>query len=99
MLPARHVRSRPLASSTAAAAQQQAATPAAPAAATEPRRELLLHNTLSRQKETFRPRTGQGNRVSMYVCGVTVYDFSHIGELLSTLQYVDGTLSAVCLWA
>ena len=40
---------------------------------------LMLHNTLTRQKEVFRPRPGQGNRVSMYVCGVTVYDYSHIG--------------------
>ena len=40
---------------------------------------LLLHNTLTRQKEAFRPRPDQGNRVNMYVCGVTVYDYSHIG--------------------
>lgn len=35
---------------------------------------------MSRQKEVFRPRADQGNRVSMYVCGVTVYDYSHIGR-------------------
>ncbi|GAB4823355.1 hypothetical protein N2152v2_010401 [Parachlorella kessleri] len=35
---------------------------------------------MTRQKEPFLPRPGQGNRVSMYVCGVTVYDFSHIGH-------------------
>lgn len=40
---------------------------------------LLLHNTLTRQKVAFRPRPDQGNRVNMYVCGVTVYDYSHIG--------------------
>ena len=27
----------------------------------------------------FRPRPDQGNAVSMYVCGVTVYSMSHIG--------------------
>lgn len=41
---------------------------------------LTLYNTLSRQKEAFTPQQGRGNQVSMYVCGVTVYDYSHIGE-------------------
>jgi cysteinyl-tRNA synthetase len=41
---------------------------------------LVLFNTLSRRKEVFTPRSDQGNRVSLYVCGVTVYDFSHIGH-------------------
>jgi len=41
---------------------------------------LLLYNTFSRQKEAFTPRPDQGNKVSMYVCGVTVYDYSHIGH-------------------
>jgi cysteinyl-tRNA synthetase len=39
---------------------------------------LQIHNSLTRRKETFRPmRTGQ---VSMYVCGLTVYDNMHIGH-------------------
>ena len=41
---------------------------------------LVLYNTLTRQKEAFTPRPDQGNQVSMYVCGVTVYDYSHIGH-------------------
>lgn len=41
---------------------------------------LQLYNTMSRQKQLFAPREDQGNRVSMYVCGVTVYDYSHIGK-------------------
>lgn len=41
---------------------------------------LQLYNTMSRQKQLFAPREDQGNRVSMYVCGVTVYDYSHIGH-------------------
>jgi hypothetical protein len=41
---------------------------------------LVLFNTLSRRKEVFTPRSDQGNRVSLYVCGVTVYDYSHIGH-------------------
>lgn len=39
---------------------------------------MQLYNTLTRKKETFVPiREG---RVSMYVCGPTVYDFFHIGN-------------------
>ncbi len=34
---------------------------------------------MSRSKEPFAPRPDQGNKVAMYVCGVTVYDYSHIG--------------------
>ncbi len=41
-------------------------------------RSLRLYNTLSRQKEDFRP-IDAGN-VRMYVCGPTVYDYAHIGN-------------------
>lgn len=44
---------------------------------------FMLYNTMSRQKELFVPRPGAGNRVTMYCCGVTVYDFSHIGTPVS----------------
>ena len=39
---------------------------------------LVLYNTLSRKKEVFAPI--DPNRVRMYVCGPTVYDFAHIGN-------------------
>ncbi len=39
---------------------------------------LTLYNTLTRRKEAFTPLVP--NRVSMYVCGPTVYDFAHIGN-------------------
>jgi cysteinyl-tRNA synthetase len=39
---------------------------------------LTLHNTMSRRKEEFRPIDPE--RVRMYVCGPTVYDFAHIGN-------------------
>ena len=39
---------------------------------------LKLHNTLWRKKEEFQPL--DPNHVRMYVCGPTVYDFSHIGN-------------------
>ncbi|MDE0063260.1 MAG: cysteine--tRNA ligase [Gammaproteobacteria bacterium] len=40
--------------------------------------ELTLHNTLSGRKEVFRPIDRQ--RVTMYVCGPTVYGHVHIGN-------------------
>jgi cysteinyl-tRNA synthetase len=39
---------------------------------------LKVYNTLSREKEVFRPK--KGKRVNFFVCGPTVYDFSHIGH-------------------
>ncbi|PSC76096.1 cysteine-tRNA cytoplasmic isoform X1 [Micractinium conductrix] len=79
LLQARQPLIRPLvAAASAAAAQQQEAASAAAQPAAAPQLQLL--NTLTRQKEAFRPRPDQGNRVSMYVCGVTVYDYSHIGH-------------------
>jgi cysteinyl-tRNA synthetase len=39
---------------------------------------LQLYNTLTRTKETFRPR--EPGKVGMYVCGPTVYDFFHVGN-------------------
>lgn len=41
---------------------------------------LMLHNTMARRKEPFSPRDSTGKKVNMYVCGVTVYDYSHIGH-------------------
>ena len=39
---------------------------------------LRLYNTLTRDKQTFVPI--QTNKVRMYVCGMTVYDFCHLGH-------------------
>jgi len=39
---------------------------------------LRLYNTLSGKVEEFRPM--EDNRVRMYACGPTVYDFGHIGN-------------------
>ncbi len=39
---------------------------------------MRLYNTLSRQIEEFIPL--EGNKVKMYFCGPTVYDFAHIGN-------------------
>ena len=39
---------------------------------------IRLFNTLTRQKEAFKP-IGEG-KVLMYMCGPTVYDYAHIGN-------------------
>jgi cysteinyl-tRNA synthetase len=39
---------------------------------------LTLHNSLSRRREAFVPLNPQ--RVGLYVCGPTVYDFAHLGN-------------------
>ncbi|GIU02245.1 cysteine--tRNA ligase [Shewanella algidipiscicola] len=39
---------------------------------------LKLYNSLTRQKEEFKPL--QPGKVGMYVCGVTIYDLCHIGH-------------------
>ena len=39
---------------------------------------LKIYNTLNRAKETFVPI--EPGRVRMYVCGMTVYDYCHIGH-------------------
>jgi len=40
---------------------------------------MQLHNTLSGQKEAFVPQ--DPGRITMYVCGPTVYSFAHIGNM------------------
>ena len=39
---------------------------------------MKIYNTLSRQKEVFKPI--EEGKIKMYVCGPTVYDFMHIGN-------------------
>ncbi|QHW32652.1 cysteine--tRNA ligase [Paenibacillus rhizovicinus] len=39
---------------------------------------LRIYNTLSREKEVFKPLVP--GKVNMYVCGPTVYDYIHIGN-------------------
>jgi cysteinyl-tRNA synthetase len=39
---------------------------------------LKIYNSFSREKQTFTPI--QPNKVNMYVCGMTVYDFCHLGH-------------------
>jgi cysteinyl-tRNA synthetase len=46
---------------------------------------LRIYNTLTRQKEPFVPLVP--GRVSLYVCGITPYDVSHIGHARSALVF------------
>jgi cysteinyl-tRNA synthetase len=46
---------------------------------------LTLFNTLTGKQEAFRPI--ESKRVRMYVCGVTVYDYCHIGHARSALIF------------
>lgn len=46
---------------------------------------LMVHNTLTKQKEEFRPI--HGKKVFMYVCGPTVYDYCHIGHARSYVAF------------
>jgi len=46
---------------------------------------LRIYNTLSRQKEDF--QTIESGKVTMYVCGPTVYDKAHVGHAMSALVF------------
>jgi len=37
-----------------------------------------IYNTLTRQKEQFKPMVD--GKIDMYVCGITIYDYCHIGH-------------------
>ncbi|CAN6337387.1 unnamed protein product [Urochloa humidicola] len=64
---------------TAVAKEAQAPAPATVAEAKAPSPpQLELFNSMTKKKEPFKPRVE--GKVAMYVCGVTPYDFSHIGH-------------------
>lgn len=46
---------------------------------------LKIHNSLSKRKETFKPI--KPNEIKLYVCGVTVYDYCHIGHARTNLVF------------
>jgi cysteinyl-tRNA synthetase len=46
---------------------------------------LQIYNTLSRKKEEFKPITE--GKVNMYVCGVTVYDYCHLGHARALIVF------------
>ena len=46
---------------------------------------LHIYNTLTRQKELFTPL--HESKVGLYVCGITVYDLSHMGHARTYLSF------------
>ena len=46
---------------------------------------LQIYNTLTRQKEIFKPINP--GKISMYVCGITVYDYCHIGHARTSIAF------------
>jgi cysteinyl-tRNA synthetase len=46
---------------------------------------LKVYNTLTGQKEKF--ETVEAGKVKMYVCGLTVQNYSHIGHIRSAINY------------
>ncbi len=46
---------------------------------------MLIYNTLSRKKEELIPL--EKDSVRMYVCGITAYDYCHIGHARSTVVF------------
>lgn len=48
---------------------------------------LKIYNTMSKEKEIFKPL--QEGKVGIYVCGITPYDYCHIGHARGTFLIFD----------
>ncbi len=46
---------------------------------------IFIYNSLTRQKEEFKPQ--QSGKIKMYACGVTTYDYSHMGHALQAVFF------------
>src|SRR3989344_1512524 len=46
---------------------------------------LKLYNTLTRKKEIFKPI--KDKKINFFVCGPTVYDYSHLGHAKTYIQF------------
>ena len=46
---------------------------------------MKIYNTLTKQKETFVPI--RENEISMYVCGMTIYDYCHLGHAKMMISF------------
>ena len=55
---------------------------------------LKLYNSLTRQEETFEPL--EPKIIKMYVCGVTVYDYCHLGHARSYIAW--DTMRRYLIW-
>ncbi len=72
---------------------------AAPTRAVRPALMLRIHNSLTRQKQDFVPI--EPGKVRMYVCGMTVYDYCHIGHarvmVVFDVDHADGCARAASM--
>ena len=57
--------------------------------------DFRLYNTLTRQEEPFAP--GDGQKVRMYACGLTVYARGHVGNFRTFVAVDLSPLHATCL--
>ncbi|WP_022948878.1 cysteine--tRNA ligase [Methylohalobius crimeensis] len=55
---------------------------------------LKIHNSLTRRKEPFQPITS--GEIRMYVCGMTVYDYCHLGH--ARVMVVFDTIARYLRW-
>ncbi|HEB12081.1 MAG TPA: cysteine--tRNA ligase [Actinobacteria bacterium] len=46
---------------------------------------IRIYNTLTRKKEDFKPASGR--KITMYVCGLTVYNYMHIGNARTFVNF------------
>jgi len=46
---------------------------------------IKLYNTMTRRKEIF--EAIEGNKIKLFVCGPTVYDYSHIGHARTYISF------------
>ena len=46
---------------------------------------VQIYNTLTRQKEAFKPLVD--GKIDMYVCGITIYDYCHIGHARTFVSF------------
>ncbi|OIV90914.1 hypothetical protein TanjilG_16874 [Lupinus angustifolius] len=51
----------------------------------EEQSELKIYNSMTNEKEIFKPK--EPGKVSMYVCGVTAYDYSHLGHARAAVSF------------
>jgi cysteinyl-tRNA synthetase len=56
---------------------------------------LVIYNSLSRRKEPFTPLTA--GQIKMYCCGVTVYDYCHLGHARSYIVW--DTIRRYLMWS
>ncbi|EOY31726.1 Cysteinyl-tRNA synthetase [Theobroma cacao] len=47
--------------------------------------QFVVYSTMTQQKEVFKPKIP--GKVGMYVCGVTAYDFSHLGHARAAVAF------------